>query len=212
MCDLVGRVSYTTRFRDLPALRTVFCQELGLAPAALESWVGFWLALQDLGKFADFFQSQCPDDVALAASGVLPGHAVAARPFGELFTHITTPSPLQRWAAVAPLAAGPQIHLLEDVTGAGKTEAAVMLTHRLLAGGHADGFFIALPTMVTANAMYGRIAEVCARLFVGPASLVLAHGQSFLVDGFAHSVLPDGPPQPSSRFGARPDDVAFAVT
>jgi CRISPR-associated endonuclease/helicase Cas3 len=45
------------------------------------------------------------------------------------------------------------------VTGAGKTEAAMMLAHRLMAAGLADGFFIAL-TMATANAMYGRISEV----------------------------------------------------
>ena len=47
--------------RRLPALRMLFCQEIGLAPAALESWVGFWLALHDLGKFAESFQGQCPD-------------------------------------------------------------------------------------------------------------------------------------------------------
>lgn len=72
-------------------------------------------------------------------------------PFNTLFGHITTASPLQRWAAQTRLHSGPQIHLLEDVTGAGKTEAALMLTHRLLASGCADGFFIALPTMATAK-------------------------------------------------------------
>jgi CRISPR-associated endonuclease/helicase Cas3 len=46
--------------------------------------------------------------------------------------------------------------LLEDVTGAGKTEAAMMLAHRLMAGGCGDGLFVGLPTMATANAMFGR--------------------------------------------------------
>jgi CRISPR-associated endonuclease/helicase Cas3 len=84
-----------------------------------------------------------------------------------------SPSPLQRWAAATEPSEGPQIYLLEDVTGAGKTEAAVLLAHRLMAAGQADGFFLGLPTMATANAMYGRIAQVYARLFEGNASLVL---------------------------------------
>lgn len=93
----------------------------------------------------------------------------------------------------AALAGGPQIHLLEDVTGAGKTEAAVMLAYRLMAAGEADGFFIGLPTMATANAMYGRISEVYRTLFAGSPSLVLAHGQRNLVEAFAGTVLPSDP-------------------
>jgi CRISPR-associated endonuclease/helicase Cas3 len=46
--------------------------------------------------------------------------------------------------------------------------------------------------MATANAMYGRIAQVYARLFEGNASLVLAHGQRDLVEAFAESVIPVG--------------------
>ena len=67
-----------------------------------------------------------------------------------------------------------------------------MLTHRLMAIGAADGFFIGLPTMATANAMYGRMAACYGRLFDGDASLVLAHGRKDLVDGFALSVISPG--------------------
>src|SRR5690606_12558777 len=103
-----------------------------------------------------------------------------------------TPSPLQAWAATVALADQPQIHLLEDVTGAGKTEAAVALAHRLMAQGCADGFFIGLPTMATANAMYGRIVQIYRQLFEGQAHLALAHGQRELVELFAASVVPAG--------------------
>jgi len=137
--------------------------------------------------------------LALDASGITSQASAAAMPFACLFPGIAAPSPLQAWASRVVLHPGPQIHLLEDVTGAGKTEAALMLTHRLMAAGLADGFFVALPTMATANAMYGRISATYARLFADPASLVLAHGQSFLVDGFANSVLPDGPPEADPR-------------
>jgi CRISPR-associated endonuclease/helicase Cas3 len=129
--------------------------------------------------------------LAVRTSGVISPRAAPAMPFQLLFSGIADASPLQAWAATVRLPSRPQIHLLEDVTGAGKTEAALMLTHRLMAGGHADGFFIALPTMATANAMYGRIARAYARLFADPASLVLAHGQRALMDDFAATVLVD---------------------
>ena len=172
--------------------------------AVLADWLGsntHYFAYQDQPMALDrYWQHACQQAIsALDASGVLPVASAAPMGFHGLFPSIVTPSPLQEWAASAPLHKGPQIHLLEDVTGAGKTEAALLLTHRLLAGGHADGFFIALPTMATANAMYGRIAVAYARLFADPASLVLAHGQSFLVDGFAHSVLPEGPTEADPR-------------
>jgi CRISPR-associated endonuclease/helicase Cas3 len=34
---------------------------------------------------------------------------------------------------------GPQLVVLEDLTGSGKTEAALVLAHRLMASGHGDG-------------------------------------------------------------------------
>ncbi len=127
--------------------------------------------------------------LAVGASGVVAPAAAPAMPFRALFPDIVTASPLQAWAETVSLPPRPQIHLLEDVTGAGKTEAALMLTHRLMAGAQVDGFFVALPTMATANAMYGRIAKAYARLFADPASLVLAHGQRALMEDFAATVL-----------------------
>jgi len=136
---------------------------------------------------------------ALDNVGVLPLGKRAPLDFAQLFPAITTPSPLPVWAATGPISPEPQIHLLEDVTGAGKTEAAVMLTHRLIASGHVDGFYIALPTMATANAMYGRIRKMYELLFDGEPSLVLAHGQRNLVEAFAATVLKSGAPENDPR-------------
>lgn len=130
--------------------------------------------------------------IALDATGVLPASTAHVQPLSALFPTISQPSPLQAWAADVPISAEPSIFMLEDVTGAGKTEAAVLLAHRLMAAGTADGFFIGLPTMATANAMYGRIAEVLVRLFGSQAYLVLAHGQRNLVEAFARTVLRPG--------------------
>ena len=144
---------------------------------------------------------------ALNAAGVLPAPGNPALTFAELFPTIHLPSPLQRWAAEVKLPAGPQIYLLEDVTGAGKTEAAVMLAHRLMAAGEADGFFIGLPTMATANAMYGRIALIYSKLFADQASLALAHGNRNLVEPFAESIIPSGP---ADNDRAQTDETATA--
>ncbi|HVC38124.1 MAG TPA: CRISPR-associated helicase Cas3' [Gammaproteobacteria bacterium] len=127
---------------------------------------------------------------ALQASGVVSQKIVARKSFADLFNEITTPSPLQQWAIDTEIMEGPQIHLLEDVTGAGKTEAALTIAYRLMEKGAADSFFIALPTMATANAMYARMANFYKQLFAGDASLVLAHGSRQLVERFAASVFP----------------------
>ena len=184
-------------------------------------WVAGLTVLADwLGSNADYFgycEKTMPLDEyweiakrqaekALDASGVLPADQPDELRFDALFPVISTPSPLQVWASTVPPADG-ALYMLEDVTGAGKTEAAVVLAHRLMSAGCADGFFIGLPTMATANAMYERIAQVYARLFAGNASLVLAHGQRNLVEAFAASVVPNGPPDADR---AQLDDSATA--
>jgi CRISPR-associated endonuclease/helicase Cas3 len=130
---------------------------------------------------------------ALDVCGVLPVPIEKTHGFADFFPHITTPSPLQAWAEIVDVASTPQIYLLEDVTGAGKTEAAVALAHRLMKAECADGFYIALPTMATANAMYGRVARVYQALFSQHASLVLASGQRDMVQSFSRSIIPPGP-------------------
>lgn len=47
--------------RRLPALRALFANGLGLPAHLIEPWLAFWLALHDLGKFSEAFQSQCPE-------------------------------------------------------------------------------------------------------------------------------------------------------
>ncbi|MDD5048940.1 MAG: CRISPR-associated helicase Cas3' [Methanoregulaceae archaeon] len=88
------------------------------------------------------------------------------------------PSPLQEYASNAPICNSPHLYIVEESTGGGKTEAAVTLGHRLMAMGLAEGLYIGLPTMATANAMYERMAESYRNLY-DPAeepSLILAHG------------------------------------
>ncbi len=87
---------------------------------------------------------------------------------------------------------GPQLFILEDVTGAGKTEAALILTHRLMSAGKAQGLFFGLPTMATANAMFDRLAQSWLALYQSDArpSLVLAHSARGLMEGFNQRIWP----------------------
>lgn len=109
----------------------------------------------------------------------------------SLFPFIRQFTPLQRYAAETLLSDRPQLFILEDVTGAGKTEAALILAQRLLAQDQANGLYIGLPTMATANAMYQRLAKVYRRFYRHDQqpSLVLAHGARELSQTFRDSVL-----------------------
>lgn len=118
----------------------------------------------------------------------------------QLFDYLKPPTPLQRYAAEVELEPGPQLFLLEDVTGAGKTEAALILAQRLMQQGVAQGLYFALPSMATANQMYQRVGQVYRRFYepqVEP-SLILAHGARQLMEGFRQSIVQGGE-QPVDR-------------
>jgi CRISPR-associated endonuclease/helicase Cas3 len=129
---------------------------------------------------------------ALRQSGVLPTANSPPKELKQLFP-ITTATPLQELCGEIPVPRQQQLFILEDVTGAGKTEAALLLAHRLISEGQAQGIYIALPTMATANAMYERMAKAYRCLFSveGNPSLVLAHGARHLSEAFNKSLLND---------------------
>ncbi len=95
-------------------------------------------------------------------------------------------TPLQQTVAELSLKSSSHLFILEDVTGAGKTEAALMLAYRLIAMGQADGFYLGLPTMATSNAMYKRILKnhLPDKFFQEKPNLVLAHSASRLAPVF----------------------------
>lgn len=106
--------------------------------------------------------------------------------------------PMQRATTDVPLPEGPVLALIEDETGAGKTEAALILARRMLEEGRGRGLYIALPTMATADAMFARVAQVLARFYDGPPSLALAHGRAAQSEAFrelrdARALNPDEP-------------------
>jgi CRISPR-associated endonuclease/helicase Cas3 len=101
------------------------------------------------------------------------------------------PTPLQSACDQLPLGAEPQLYILEDVTGSGKTEAAMVLVQRLIAAEKGHGLYVGLPTMATANAMYERTVDCYRALFPASAecSLILSHGARHLSEAFRSSLL-----------------------
>jgi len=120
---------------------------------------------------------------------------VSARPSGprefEVLTGKSIPTPLQAFVADMDLGCGQVMIVIEDVTGAGKTEAAQVIVHRLMVAGRVAGAYWAMPTQATANAMYARQSQSIAALFADDASpqLALAHGGAALHGKFRESVL-----------------------
>lgn len=165
------------------------------AAVVLADWTGSSTRFFPLIAHAmpiDAYWRQALEKAQAALALFPPSSAVA--PFSgvnTLFPFIRQPTPLQQKALELEVnQEGPQLFILEDVTGAGKTEAALILTHRLMAAGKAQGLFFGLPTMATANAMFDRLAKSWLALYDSDSrpSLVLAHSARQLMDRFNQSL------------------------
>ncbi|WP_330982870.1 MULTISPECIES: CRISPR-associated helicase Cas3' [Enterobacterales] len=111
--------------------------------------------------------------------------------YQTLFPFIRQLTPLQQRATTLDISSpGPQLIILEDVTGAGKTEAALILAHRLLSAGKGQGLYVGLPGMATANAMYQRLQKAYRQLFSEESqpSLILAHSGREMSEAFRQSI------------------------
>ncbi len=124
------------------------------------------------------------DALHLAETAISEAGLHHARPLpdgaGKVFADSVVPRPMQAAVSKADLPEGASLALIEDATGAGKTEAALILAARMMAAGKASGFFFALPTMATSNAMLARLEKIAPRLFEGKPALGLTHGRAGL--------------------------------
>lgn len=130
----------------------------------------------DLAGYLD--QARARMECALRNAGLV------APPPGRGRILDVAPRPMQEACETSPLADGPMLAFLEDETGAGKTEAALILARRMLAAGKGRGLYFALPTMATADAMFRRLRPLLARLFDGAPSVTLAHGRAGLAEDY----------------------------
>ncbi|QWF70615.1 CRISPR-associated helicase Cas3' [Methylomonas paludis] len=175
------------------------------------SWVltGFFVLCDWIGSGKKFKYNNDPniklkaywDDIALktaeeaiSEAGILPCQInVELEPLSQLldlpdFAELT---PLQNLAKEIDIQQAPQLFIIEDETGAGKTEASLILLNRLMAKGLAQGFYIALPTMATADGIYPRVQKTYDKLYKEgeKPSLVLSHSSAKLSDKFTDTIL-----------------------
>ncbi len=131
---------------------------------------------------------------AVEEAGVLPSRVSPRTGMANLFPQLKRPTTLQETASHCHLHRDPELFIIEEATGGGKTEAALVLAHRLIEAGAGEGIFMGLPTMATADAMYERLGEAYQRIFADGEhpSLVLAHSARHLSDTFRHSIGPMG--------------------
>ncbi len=175
-------------------------------------WVAGFMTLADwIGSSQEYFPYTQPDAndpsldgywrgacekaaQAVQAAGLTPP-AVSRRLGYQALTKLSTPTPLQIQTEEVNIGSGSLLAIIEDATGAGKTEAAQMLVHGLLSENRASGAFWGMPTQATANAMYDRQVNMLAGLFAPSAhtrpSLVLSHGRANLDERFSRSILPN---------------------
>ena len=113
---------------------------------------------------------------ACAQAGLIRATPVAVD-FGGLFPGYS-PRDVQTLTEQVPSDV-PALIIVEAEMGKGKTEAALSMAARFLAQGVGEGVTVALPTMATSNAMFGRVEEVVPRLFPSQdVQLSLAHGRA----------------------------------
>lgn len=172
--------------------------------AVLCDWLGsnqeYFRPTAEIISLGTYWQQTLPHaDEAVASAGVVSARNAPRKGaidlFGEQFENLT---PLQAQCVSMPLVDDAGLYLLEDLTGAGKTEAAVILAHRLMAEQGQRGLYFALPTMATANAMFARMGKVYRRLYTEESapSLALAHGARRLHPGFRAALESSNPAGP----------------
>ena len=153
----------------------------GLVAAA--DWIGSntdWFPPCRPGPTVADYLSGARERAALAVAAA--GLSVPAAADGALFDFDLRP--MQRAAAGVVLTDGPMLAVIEDETGVGKTEAALILAQRMMVAGKGRGLFFALPSTATADAMFRRARQVVRRMFTSPPSLTLAHGRAGMSEDF----------------------------
>lgn len=194
--------------------------------AVLADWIGSnqeWFPYREARGALDAHWSEACGRAAtaVAEAGVLPCPARERVAYRDLLPDLRPDvsferTPMQQWAEQVALPEGPALFFVEDETGSGKTEAAVMLAHRLMCAGAAGGLYVALPTMATANAMFDRLARSYRCLFADDAepSVALAHGARGMHEDFQEARLRGGrheEPYSGSSAGESDDTTASAA-
>ena len=121
-----------------------------------------------------------------------PGGKLRQTSFAAAFGTGTVPAftPNKVQEAVASASLQPGVIVVEGPMGCGKTEAALFAAQQLIAAGHHQGIYFALPTQVTSNRIHRRIEKFLRNTLADDAPLRLAHGNAWLEDDFDLRLTP----------------------
>lgn len=144
-------------------------------------WVGSntnWFPLNRKYKSLDaaWQDSQIIAAKAIEEAGLYPAGISTSK--SDSLMGLTNLRPMQKAALNVQFEKGPQLIVLEDSTGSGKTEAALILAKRMIAEKKVRGLFFALPTMATSDAIFERICPVVSELFEKKPTVILTHGRA----------------------------------
>ena len=146
-------------------------------------------------SLAGHFQQSLADAEGLVReAGLLPVE-LARKSFSETYDIDGQPNPLQRSIAEdlprAVAAGGGRggILLVTAAPGDGKTETALEAEPVLAAAFGTRGFVFLLPTMATADQMYGRVAGMLDRCHGQGAGLTLTHSMAWLNSAYTEGDL-----------------------
>ena len=131
---------------------------------------------------------------AINSAGILPCKTAKLMPSLDLLAHLPQNAQLtsmQQEVSVLKFSSKPQLFIIEDATGAGKTESALILCHRLMSQGYANGFYLALPTMATADGIFPRVQKTYNNFYAEgeKPSLALTHSSSKLKKEFTDTII-----------------------
>lgn len=187
VAEISGASRYLSQWQHMPL--TAQQQALWTGVVILSDWLASDSARFPLGepRDSDEYARSVVADLELPP----PWRATAANSAGEAFSRFGLPLDfrpnalqISSFEAARQLGGGGLL-IIEAEMGVGKTEAALMSAEELAAQGGQGGIFIALPTMATSNAMFGRVlAWLLAHRDLGETSMVLAHGKADLNDGY----------------------------
>jgi len=178
--------------------REVCVSDAGLQnPACVPVLAGLISVADWIGSIEDFFPpssdtplheyeqlSKSHAKKALMETGWLPMPSFAEpKDFAQIFEF--APNALQEVVStLAGTVAGPYLMVVESPMGSGKTEASLYAADLSLAKAVSRGFYIALPTQATSDAMYRRVSKdyLEKRRYVGNPNLQLIHSNALLAD------------------------------
>lgn len=149
---------------------------------AIADWLGsnvdhFPYRSGPLKNLKDYWGTACTRAVSACMESGLVRASVSPRSFSDLFPGYS-PRDVQILTEKVPVDV-PGLVIVEAEMGKGKTEAALSVAARFLEAGLSDGLTVALPTMATSNAMFGRIKALIPNLFPGAqVQIALAHGRA----------------------------------